>query len=198
MRITGIILAGGSSSRIGREKAFIEFEGQRLVDRSIRILEPLCEILLISSNNPALHILDKPVLPDEHHGIGPLAGLHATLKVSNSEHHLVIPCDVPRLTIQVYEELLLARDDADQAVIAGTQDGYTEPLIAYYHHSALPILEAQIEKGNYKLHDALDQMMVRTVVFQEKSLFTNINSPSDLKIRNKSKRAIMVAHASTS
>lgn len=182
MQLTGIILAGGSSSRMGQEKAFIEFEGRRLIDRSVHVLESICDELIISANSQMGQYKGWPVVGDEYHQAGPIAGLHAALKSSKNEHHLVIPCDVPKMTPHVFEILLKHRQDEDQAVIAGTPDEYSEPLIGYYHKSALSIIEEQIEMKNFKIHDALDRMKSRIVIFENETLFTNINSPDDLNI----------------
>ena len=181
MALTGIILAGGESTRMGQEKALIRFEGGRLIQRSLSILDHFCDSILISSNNKALEVFGYEVIEDDHHQIGPIAGLFAALKASQSEHHLVIPCDAPFVNTQLYERILRYAADFE-VVIAGTEDGYTEPLIGYYHRSTLENLEKQIQKGVYKLHNALDLMNVKVEIFRDKHLFTNINSPSDLML----------------
>jgi len=179
MDLTGIILAGGESTRMGQEKALIRFEGERLIQRSLSILDHFCDSMLISSNNKALEVFGYEVIEDDHHNIGPIAGLSAALKASPSEHHLVIPCDTPFVNERLYEKILRHADDFE-VVIAGTPDLYIEPLIGYYHRSALDIIEKQIQKGMYKLHDALNLMNVKVEIFKDKHLFTNINSPDDL------------------
>lgn len=179
MNLTGIILAGGKSTRMGQEKALIRFEGGRLIQRSLSILDHFCDSMLISSNNRALGIFGCAVVEDDYHGIGPIAGLSAALKASQDEHHLVIPCDTPFVSTRLYKKILRHADDYE-VVIAGTEDGYTEPIIGYYHRSTLDILEKQIQNGMYKLHDALDLMNGKVEIFKDKHLFTNINSPDDL------------------
>ena len=74
MKLTGIVLAGGKSSRIGRDKALLDWGGMRLIEKSISIIEPLCDNIMISTNNPALAYLGYPLACDEHHGIGPMRG----------------------------------------------------------------------------------------------------------------------------
>lgn len=179
MNLTGIILAGGESTRMGQEKALIRFEGERLIQRSLSILDHFCDSILISSNNKALEIFGYEVVEDDHHRIGPIAGFFAALKASQSEHHLVIPCDTPFVNTRLYKKILRYADNYE-VVIAGTEDLYTEPLIGYYHRSVLDIFKKQIQKGMYKLHDALNLMNGKVEIFKDKHLFTNINSPDDL------------------
>ena len=179
MRITGIILAGGKSSRMGEEKAFIMFNGVRLIERAISVLESFCDTILISSDNEALACFGYPVVEDEHKGIGPIAGLVTALKVSQNPHHLVIPCDTPFVGPIVYERLIRSSEGYD-AVIAGTSCGLREPLIGYYHRTALTAIQNQISRGDFKLQNALDSMNMKVIVFPQKSCFKNINAPSDL------------------
>lgn len=181
MKITGIVLAGGKSSRIGHDKALLEWGGMRLVERAISIIEPLCDNILVSTNNPDLAYLRYPLVNDEHRGIGPIAGLHAALRYSRAAHHVVIPCDTPLVTIDVFERLFaITSASHPPACIAGTEDGFVEPLIGCYHRSALPILEEQIYRNDYKLHNALTRMGAEIEIFRDRRLFWNINTKKDI------------------
>jgi len=181
MKLTGIILAGGQSTRIGRDKALLEFGGMRLIARSISIIAPLCDEILISTNNPGLEYLRYPLVSDEHRGIGPIAGLHAALRYSQSEYHIVIPCDTPLVTVDVFERMFAIVSAAHPpACVAGTADGFIEPLIGCYHRSALPALEKQIQRQDYKLHNALTRMGAAVEVFRDGRLFWNINTKADV------------------
>jgi molybdopterin-guanine dinucleotide biosynthesis protein A len=179
MKITGIVLAGGESLRMGQEKAFIMFEGESLVERSISLLNHFCDSIIISSNNRNLENLGYEIVEDEHHRIGPIAGLFAALKASIHRRSIVIPCDTPFVPIDVYEKLLQS-SKTYEAVVAGTEDNLIEPLIGVYHKSVVEILKKQIERGDYKLHNALKLAHAKVERFPDKALFTNINSPSDL------------------
>ena len=181
MRLTGIVLAGGKSSRIGRDKALLEWGGMRLIEGSISIIEPLCDNILISTNNPALAYLGYPLICDEHRGIGPIAGLHAALRYSRAAYHIVIPCDTPLVTTDVFERLFAIVSAAHPpACIAGTEDGFIEPLIGCYHRTVLQILEEQIRRQDYKLHNALTRMGVQVEIFRDRLLFRNINTKADI------------------
>jgi molybdopterin-guanine dinucleotide biosynthesis protein A len=181
MNLTGIVLAGGKSSRIGRDKALLEYGGMRLVERSISIIEPLCNDILISTNNPGLAYLGYPLIKDEHRGIGPIAGLHAALRYSWTAHNIVIPCDTPLVTVDVFERMFAIVNAAHPpACVAGTEDGYIEPLIGCYHRTALQILEEQISRHDFKLHNALTRMGARIEIFSDRRMFWNINTKADI------------------
>ena len=181
MKPTGVVLAGGKSSRIGLDKALLEFQGERLIERSISIIRPLCDRILISTNNPDLAYLGYPLVKDEHLGIGPIAGLHAALRYSRASHHIVIPCDTPLVTIDVFERLFAIVSAAHPpACIAGTEDGFVEPLIGCYHRSILPILEEQISRQDFKLLDALTRMGAEIEIFPDRRLFLNVNTKADI------------------
>ena len=179
MKITGIVLAGGDSLRMGQEKASMIFDGASLIERSISLLDHFCNSIIISSNNKNLIHLGHEIVEDMHHRIGPIAGLFASLKASATERNIVIPCDTPFITIDVYEKLLRS-SESHHAVVAGTDDDLIEPLIGIYHKSVVEILYNQIEKGDYKLHNALKLVHTKVKTFPDKTLFTNINSPADL------------------
>ncbi len=196
MAVTGIILAGGQSTRIGRDKALLEFGGMRLISRSISIIAPLCDEILISTNNPDLTYLGYPLLNDEHRGIGPIAGLHAALRYSQTEHNIVIPCDTPLVTVDVFERIFAVVSAAHPpACVAGTEDGFIEPLIGCYHRAALPALEEQIQRQDYKLHNALTRMGAAVEIFRDSRIFRNINTKADLSALARNENLTRSLHA---
>ena len=173
-------MAGGKSSRIGCDKALLELGGVRLVERAVSVLEALCDNVLISTNNPGLAYLGYPLVYDEYSGVGPIAGLHAAMRYCRSPRCLVIPCDTPLVTVDVFERLFAkAREGHPPAVVAGTTDGFIEPLIGCYEISALPVIEEQISRKDYKLHNALLRVGVQVEIFRDRRLFFNINTRED-------------------
>lgn len=196
MKLTGIVLAGGKSTRMGRDKSLLEWGGMRLIDRAISVIRPLCDNILISTSNPSLAYLGFPLVSDIHHGIGPIAGLHAAMRYSRTSRNLVIPCDTPLVTVDVFERLFAIASAAHPpACVAGTEDGFIEPLIGCYHRSALPVLEEQIQRHDFKLHNALTRMGANVEIFPDKRLFWNINTKADISeisISDKTTRSIHV------
>ncbi len=179
MKVTGIVLAGGQSRRMGVDKALVELNGKTLMEHSISILQELTPAIIISSGNPQVHFFGFPVIEDVYPHIGPVAGLYSALNASLSEHNIVLPCDTPHVGVSLYEKLLESEGSFD-AVVAGTPDGLIEPLIGYYHRSVKYILEEQIQQGDYKLQNALQRMNTKVELFADKHRFLNINTRSDL------------------
>ncbi|HFB61767.1 MAG TPA: molybdenum cofactor guanylyltransferase [Bacteroidetes bacterium] len=186
--VTGIILAGGRSSRMGKDKGLCSFRDKPLVSYAVDTLKPLCGEMMISVN----HFPEKyaafglPVVPDEIQNIGPMGGLHACLKRSKTQHNLVISCDTPFVSTDVFR-LLLQHVENYQVVCPSHDTFLIEPLSAYYNTNILGDLEKAIQHKEFKMMRFLKRIRFRTVpvekgqsVFRE-TLFLNLNTPEDLK-----------------
>ncbi len=179
MTITGIVMAGGQSLRMGTDKALVELQGRTLVEHAISLLAKFTSSIVISSNNEKLGIFGFPVIEDAYSHIGPVSGLYSALNASPSDVNIVLPCDTPCVDVSLYQTVLESASRFE-AVVAGTSDGLIEPLIGFYHRSVSHILKEQIVQGNYKLHSALERMNARIEMFADKRIFLNINTRSDL------------------
>jgi len=178
MKVTGVILAGGKSSRMGTDKSFVTYKGKKLIQYAIETLTPICDEVLISSNNNKYSEFGLPVIEDVYKDKGPLAGLHAACKFASNERILVLPCDNPEVTIAVFQKLIEYSSLYD-AVIPVHALG-KEPLIACYKKSIYSNIEKSIEKNQLKLYSFLETITVKAVSFDALSLFKNINSQTDL------------------
>ena len=186
-KITGIILSGGKSRRMGKEKGLCHFRGKALIVYAIETLQPLCDELIISANNKLdeYQLFDFQVVSDEMAETGPIGGLFSCLKQSSNSIHLVISCDTPFVTQHVYLELLKYSEDY-QAVVPIHENGFIEPLSAVYHRSCLPIVQQQIGAGKFKMMDLLDRLNTKYVPIDSQipglksSIFHNLNNPEDL------------------
>ncbi len=185
--ITGIVLTGGKSKRMGKEKGLCYFRGQALVAYAIQTLQPLCGEIILSANNKFEeyrnfgHQVVSDVFPDT----GPMGGLYSSLLASKSDLNLVISCDTPFVTTSVYEDLL-SHQDLWQAIVPLHENGYIEPLTACYHRNCLPAILSQLQTENYKMTELLDKLNTRYVTINPVisgsavSLFHNLNTPEDL------------------
>ncbi len=97
-KYTGIILAGGQSSRMGKEKGLMRWKGKTLIEHAIAILSPLCENIIISANNDHFDSFGYPVVGDLFPGCGPMGGIFSVLTKSETLNNLVIPSDTPFVT----------------------------------------------------------------------------------------------------
>ncbi len=185
-QITGIVLAGGKSSRMGQDKGLCLFRDKSLVTYAIDVLKPLCGRLLISSNNlDAYEGFGYEVFRDEIHGIGPMGGLMTCLRQSKTEHNLVLSCDTPFVNTKLFEYLLGQLDVVQKAIVPVHGNGFLEPLAAYYGRNSLTDIEASIANKEYKLMRFLKnigakRLAVENQNFYTKTMFDNLNSPDDL------------------
>ncbi|MDP2722983.1 MAG: molybdenum cofactor guanylyltransferase [Bacteroidales bacterium] len=185
--LTGIVLSGGKSRRMGKEKGLCHFRGKALITYAIDTLKPLCRTLIISANDKIdqYELLDYRVISDEIPDAGPIGGLYSCLRQSQSAINLVISCDTPFVTIEVYQELLKYSHDY-QAVVPIHENGFIEPLTACYHLSCISVVQQQLTAGNFKMMDLLEKLNTKYVRIEsaiegsKASLFHNLNSPEDL------------------
>lgn len=151
--LTGIVLAGGQSSRMGREKGLVEFRGRPLVQYSIDLLSHFAGRIVISTANPEYGSFGLEMIADEVAGQGPAAGLASSLKSSTTPWNLVVACDLPFLAPELIE-LLLANRASYQAVVPVHQ-GKAEPLAGLYHRDLAAHFKAAVTTGHRALHRIL-------------------------------------------
>jgi molybdopterin-guanine dinucleotide biosynthesis protein A len=179
------VLAGGQSSRMGRDKALIELDGVTMLERAIARLRPhVREILVIG--DPAKYVaLHATTLPDDTPGHGPLGGITTGLRAARYVRLLVIACDLPHLNDRCLLHLKRTLTDAADAIVAAHDQGM-EPLVAAYHKRCLEPFRSCLRQGRLKMTDALQEVRTVRVPIQPGTdgwptdLFHNVNAPTDL------------------
>lgn len=180
--LTGIVLAGGKSERMGLDKGLMEWKGRQLVQYSIEALRPFCGHILIIAGNNEYARFGFPMVKDEYPDIGPMGGLHAGLKASNNEHHIVLSCDMPMVDEEIIRSLLAGSRNY-QAVVPAV-DNRLIPVCAYYNSSAFPALENEIRAGLHKTVLFLQHLRFKELLITRtglKSKFFNINTSEDFE-----------------
>lgn len=183
MQITGIILAGGKSKRMGTDKALLEVEGISLLEGMINKLKPLCSEIIISSNHKSHAKYGFPVYEDEVSDCGPIGGLYTCLAKSKTDWNLVVSVDSAYIEPEFLRFLVDNAADSD-AVIPLWERG-KEPLIALYKRSCITVLNQMINDRNYKMHNLFQLLKIKYVGADEwvkkyPKLFYNLNRPEDL------------------
>ena len=167
--VTGVILAGGLSSRMGSNKALLPYRSGRFIESIHRQLASLFGEVLVVANNPGLYdFLGCRIVPDLHPGLGVLAGLHAGLSASRSRHIFAVACDMPYLNGRLIAELVSRRESADVIIPEG--DKGLEPLHAVYGRACLPHMEAAL----------LDNRRRVISFFPEVRVLHSVSGPFDL------------------
>ena len=183
-KITGIILAGGKSSRMGKDKGYCTLNGKPMVLYAIDMLSQICDNIIISSNNPEYTQFGFPVVEDEIKNIGPLGGIYSGLKQSKTQDNFFLSCDMPMVSLELLEYILSFKNDYE-AVIP-LWNNFPEPMCAYYNVNVLSSLDSFIQKGQFKLQDVIKSFhhkmleITPDLPFYSKELFTNVNSEVDL------------------
>lgn len=180
MNVTGIILAGGKSSRMGKNKAFVEYSGRRLIDYSISVLEKFCSQIIISANTDEYNHLGFQIVADYLKDCGPIAGLYSGLKASETDDNFVVACDMPHISSEIMEKLIGEKEHY-QIVCPELTDGKIEPLFAYYNKSVLKNIEEQIQKKEFSLHRLIRSCNTRYISIDDISVFKNINTIIDIQ-----------------
>jgi molybdopterin-guanine dinucleotide biosynthesis protein A len=185
---TGVVLAGGKSSRFGSNKALVKLAGKPLIQYPCKVLGGLFSKNLLSTNSPdQYNFLGWPTVADIYPGAGPLAGIHAALSAIDTPMIFVAGCDMPFLDQKLitYLHSLAAGFDA---VVPHTAKGL-EPLHAIYSRDTIKVIDENLRRGAFKLHDILAGLNIREVdqdeiiATSEAGLdsFRNINTLNDLK-----------------
>ncbi len=181
----GFLLAGGKSSRMGADKAFLDFGGETLLRRALGVLKTACGSVKIIGD-PAKFTSAGPVIADAFPGCGPLAGIHAALGASQSELNAILAVDMPFVSGELVSFLLAAAEDSGAVVtVPRTRAGF-QPLCAVYRRDFASTAEQALRAGNYKIDAAFAGVRLRIVEepelaaagFSEKN-FLNINTPED-------------------
>jgi molybdopterin-guanine dinucleotide biosynthesis protein A len=185
--VASVLLAGGRATRMGgRNKAFAAVGGEPIAVRSVRLLQRLFPQVIIATNAPAAFApFGAELVSDVHPGRGPLAGIHAAMRVARHPHLFVVACDMPGLDADVIR-FLLGRIDAADAIVP-CWDGDIEPLHAVYAVRLLPVIERCLEEGRSAMRQFLPLARVDYVSEDElravsaaATSFTNVNTPEEL------------------
>ena len=149
------ILAGGKSSRFGSEKALAPFLGARVIDAVAKACTKSGADVYIIANKCLYNQLGLPIFPDEHPGLGPLAGIHSALKNIPAERILVVGCDMPLLNYRLLNWMLCLKRKED--IIIPEYGGRLQPLHAIYSRQLMPLIERRLEQKQLGLQRLLTE-----------------------------------------
>jgi len=183
--ITGILLSGGKSSRMGREKGNIRVGDRFLYKYPLRVLEDVCGEILISNCEKDIFEEDHEQVCDEIPDIGPISGIYSALKASSNEINIILSYDLPLMNEALLLELVKYSGEADVVLPALSVDK-PEPLCGVYHKRTVPKIKEHIDQGNYAVHKLIPELSSKILVidnsmpFYHHDLFMNINSLTDI------------------
>jgi molybdopterin-guanine dinucleotide biosynthesis protein A len=179
MQAALLVLAGGSSRRMGRPKAWLEIGDTILLRWVTERLSPDFEEVLVSFAEPEQ--LEQPVpyrvVFDRKSSAGPMAGIEAGLAAARHDPVFVVACDMPYVTREVATMTVAAARTCDAAV--PRIDGRPEPVCAAYRKSALPIIAAALDAGHRRAADILAAMEVTWLENIAAEVVRSVNTPDE-------------------
>jgi molybdopterin-guanine dinucleotide biosynthesis protein A len=191
--ITGFILSGGKSSRMGTNKALLKINNNTLIEFLTKLLEPIFSRVVISSNEPELFkFLGKEVIADRYFGLGPLSGIHSALSFTNSENNFIISCDLPFISEELIKYLI--GNKSNSSIFLPRAEGRIQQLCGIYSKSVLAEVEdlmLESQKPNTNLKGSIFELLERVktefvnvdnLSFYHPNLFLNINNVEEYEI----------------
>ena len=188
MRVTGVIQAGGKSTRMGgRPKALMELGGRRIIDRVADVVRGVTDDLLIVTNTPELYAsLALPMVPDVFPDHGSLGGIYSGLRAAPGDAAFTVACDMPFLTPEV-ARLVIDRAALADVVLPTSSGGRLETLHACYAKSCLGPMESKLRQGQLRIAGFFDEVRVLAIPEDEVArfrdpelIFMNVNTPEEL------------------
>lgn len=183
--VTGLILSGGKSKRMGRPKAFLPFEGSTVIGHIVSEIKDLfSEIFIVANEVESFEDLGVDVVKDILPHRGPLGGILSGLMTSSNHYAFVMACDMPLIDKRLVRELVSRRQDNDVVVLSHPQG--IEPLFGVYSKNCIKPLEESLFAGNLSVQDFLSGLKAGIYEWMPERAdsdalppFFNINTPQD-------------------
>lgn len=179
-----LLLSGGQSKRMGTHKALLEMEGGTMLDTVAKAGDGFDERIL-SANDPQIPTPQGFVrCADVYPGCGPMAGIHAALRMTMCDALVTAPCDAPNYSGALAQYLARQYDPAYDALILTDETGRAHPLMGVYGKSCLPMLEAHLKEGRFKMMLMLEGMRLKKLTLPQQlsqHVFDNLNTPQDVQ-----------------
>lgn len=186
--MTGIILSGGKSTRMGGEnKAFLSINGEFVIDRVLKIFKKLFDEIIVVTNSPLEYLdYDVHIVTDIIKGKAALGGIYTGLFYASSEHCFVSACDMPFMD-QRFIEYMIGKIEGHDIIVPHASDGL-QPLHAIYSKKCIPLIKKLIDRDELKIRILYKKMNTLTLPADtitsfdpDERMFLNINSAEDLK-----------------
>ena len=179
----GLVLTGGRSRRMQRDKAGLEYAGQPQLARALAMLEPLVASTFISVRTDQLQDPQRAAYPrivDQLADLGPISGIHAALRAQPQAAWLVLACDLPFLDAATLQQLIAARDPRRLATaFRSSHDGKPEPLCAIYEPASIAAIDAWIATGQLCPRGFLAQADVALLTLRTPQALDNVNTTAE-------------------
>ncbi len=182
------ILAGGESTRMGTDKAFVDYEGRTLLARALDLARSVtADVRIVGSREKFAPF--APVVEDVFRDCGPLGGIHAALRASGSELNVILAVDTPFVSWALLQYLVgQARSLPEATVVVPRGDGGWQPLCAIYRREFAEAAEKALRAGQSRIDCLFDEVRIRVINLEEleaagfsPAIFRNLNTPEELE-----------------
>ena len=183
-----MIIAGGKSSRMGQDKRFLAVDNCSLLEMMLQktVQQHFAESYLCAESRQVDGLAELAkrygldVVTDSRQGAGPLEGVRSGLAQLKADYVLALSCDMPLFRYAVIRPLL-AEAQGEWAVIPVVK-GRRQPLVGLYHRKILPVVEAALQRGDYKISQVIDRVPHKLVEWPDSDVFFNVNRPADFRL----------------
>ena len=172
--MTAVILAGGKSSRMGSNKAFLKLKGKTLIERQIDLLREMFDEIFISANTPSEYeFLNLPVFKDIYSDKGPLCGIYTSLVNSGSVNTFMLACDMPFVESGLIKHLKGFTKEYD--VVVPKSERGLEPLHAFYSKNCIDPIKRELDSNNLRIISFFPHVKVKIIELE------SLTSPDSFK-----------------
>jgi molybdopterin-guanine dinucleotide biosynthesis protein A len=186
--LAAFVLAGGRSSRMGMDKAFVEFGGCTLLARVLEVTRVVINDVRIVGDTAKFTVF-APVVEDVFRGCGPLGGIHAALRASSAELNLILAVDVPFVPPALLQYLVARARSSNAIATVPRAGGGWQPLCAVYRREFADAAEKALRAGRYRIDALFDDVKAKAIEEEdlvqagfEPEVFRNLNTIDDLEL----------------
>ena len=182
LQIGAFLLAGGASSRMGRDKALIPVKGIPLLIRLAKVLSTIGSEFHILAPQGRYESFGYPILNDIHANSGPLAGIEVALETSAFDWNLILACDLPFIEADWLLQLAAVALNSSnlQCVASATSPDSPNPLCALWHKSALPKVRSALDSQNFRVRSVVEVLQTQILIPPDPGILANWNRPQDI------------------
>jgi molybdopterin-guanine dinucleotide biosynthesis protein A len=184
MSLTGVILCGGKSLRMGEDKGLIQYKNKHLVEYPLAVIKEIASEIFLSTSNKEYEVFGYPLVSDMVDGLGPIGGIYSSMKRLNKPNYFFISCDIPNVSVSLAKKIMEHTLDYE-IVVYKTTAQRIQPLFGYYSLRVFDKIKKQVNSKNYKMTDLLG--IANTYYIQAPNqqsnieLFYNVNSRKDVR-----------------
>jgi molybdopterin-guanine dinucleotide biosynthesis protein A len=186
--VTAFVLAGGKSTRMGADKAFLQWGNETLLDRALRLAGTVAGAVRIVGDTKKFAGLAFAVVEDVYRDRGPLGGIHAALSNTASELNLMLAVDLPLMKSEFLAYLITQARESGAVVTVANAGGGFQPLCAVYRREFADAAEESLRTGKNKIDPLFAKVRMRVIDEDELAragfsaeIFRNVNTPEDLE-----------------